>query len=263
MSTGVVLTVGRLTESTLTDGAEHRQALPPTYNQYVRTAADPSYRPEWEDAQAVLRPLFVTGWLLDDQLGDARFHDAHAVLLTSASSKTAISLAHQLRAREVRPRVVGLTSAANVGFVERTGLYDQVLSYDRLEALDALASVALVDFAGRSDLLVELHRQLGDRLRLSLRVGATHWEAERGGAPAQGPEPVWFFAPDRVRARSAEWGREGFESRLAGAWAAFVPSTAAWLRLREVEGYDAASAELRALVDGSADPAEGIIVRPS
>ena len=263
MSTHVDLTVGRVTPATLTEGSEHRAQLPAAYNQYARTAADPSWRADWEDAQAVLKPLFTTSFLLDDQLADAKFHDADAVLLTSASSKTAIGLAYLLHARSERPRLVGLTSPANRAFTERLGLYDQVLTYDDLSALDAMTSAVLVDFAGRGAVIADARQRLGDRLRLCLHVGVTHWDATRSGPPAHGPAPVWFFAPDRIRARYADWGREGFEARLAEAWAAFVPTTAEWLVMETVSGAEAASAALGRLVDGHVDPAEGLIVRPS
>ncbi len=263
MSTAVDLTVGRLTPSTLTEGSPHRAELPGAYNAYSRVTGDASYRPEWEDAQAVLRPLFTTGFTIDDQLADADFHGADAIVLTSASSKTAISLAELLAARRPRPQLIGLTSESNRAFVQSLGLYDRVLAYDDTAALGELASAVLVDFAGRGDVLAGVHRALGDKLKLSLRVGVTHWDAERGGAaPEHGPAPVWFFAPDRIGQRIRDWGREGYERRLADAWAAFVPSTARWLRLVHADGADAAEHALGHLTDGSADPAEGVVVRP-
>jgi hypothetical protein len=39
-----------------TDGAEHRRALHPIYNQYVRCSADPGYLADREAQQALLRP---------------------------------------------------------------------------------------------------------------------------------------------------------------------------------------------------------------
>jgi hypothetical protein len=264
MSTHAVITVGRLTPGALTEDSEHRRALPGAYNHYIRTAADPAHRAGGEDATALLRPLFTTSFLLDDQLADAAFHGAEAVLLTSASSKTALGLAWLLHARRDRPRVVGLTSAGNRPFVEGLALYDQVLTYDDLSALDALASAVAVDFAGRDALTAEVHRRLGDRLKLSLKVGVTHWEADRGGAaPEHGPAPAWFFAPDRMKARSAEWGRDGFAARLGEAWNAFIPSTAAWLRTTYVDGPEALDAAFGRFLEGAADPAEGVIARPA
>jgi hypothetical protein len=225
--------------------------------------ADPSWRAEWEDAQAVLKPLFTTSFLLDDQLADAGFYSAEAAVLTSASSKAAIGLAQLIRQRSERPRLIGLTSPANRGFTEGLGLYEQVLTYDDLSALDAVPSALLVDFAGRGSVTADARQRLRDRLQLSLHVGVTHWDAARSGPPTHGPAPVWFFAPDRIRTRYADWGREAYDARLADAWAAFVPTTARWLRMETVSGAEPASAALGRLVDGDVDPAEGLIVRPS
>ena len=56
--------------------APHRAELPPFYNRYVRTAADPGYDPALEDRQMLMRPLFATSFLIDDALADAGFHGA-------------------------------------------------------------------------------------------------------------------------------------------------------------------------------------------
>jgi len=71
------------------DGAPHRQALHAVYNRYLRCSSDPLYRPEHEAQIALLRPLFVTSFLIDDFLADNRFFGASQVVLSSASSKTA------------------------------------------------------------------------------------------------------------------------------------------------------------------------------
>ena len=53
-----------------TDGAAHRAALPAAYQRYALTASDPLYRGGTEDLQMLLRPLFLTSFLIDDQLAD-------------------------------------------------------------------------------------------------------------------------------------------------------------------------------------------------
>ena len=40
------------------------------YNRYLATAADPFYRADTEEMQMLLRPLFFTSFLIDDQLAD-------------------------------------------------------------------------------------------------------------------------------------------------------------------------------------------------
>src|SRR5215218_9740264 len=52
------------------DGSPHRAALPAAYQRYEVTDADPFYRTDTEEIQMLLRPLFVTSFLIDDQLAD-------------------------------------------------------------------------------------------------------------------------------------------------------------------------------------------------
>ena len=52
-------------------GSPHRKALPATYQRYSQvTGADPFYREDTEALQMLLRPLFFTSFLIDDQLAD-------------------------------------------------------------------------------------------------------------------------------------------------------------------------------------------------
>jgi len=65
--------------------------------------------PELEGLQAVLRPLFMTAFLLDDFLADSDFFGASQVLLSSASSKTrwALRIAGEAPRHAGRARIVG------------------------------------------------------------------------------------------------------------------------------------------------------------
>lgn len=125
MASHAVLQPTRVSPHGFSDGAAHRAALHPVYNQYLRCAVDPFYTPGTEDLQALLRPLFLTSWLIDDFLADNAFFGAQdaaqragmqpVLLLSSASSKTAYGTAAQLAQRD-GVAVVGLTSASNVAF---------------------------------------------------------------------------------------------------------------------------------------------------
>ncbi|MEY3124537.1 MAG: hypothetical protein RLZZ573_1057, partial [Pseudomonadota bacterium] len=145
MSNTVDLTPAKISALSFSDAAPHRAALHPVYNQYTRTATDPFYTSETEDLQALLRPLFITSWLIDDFLADNDFFGANALpgqpglmLLSSASSKTTYGTAFQLAQRE-GVEVVGFTSPGNVEFCESLGCYSRVLTYAQLDqiALDA------------------------------------------------------------------------------------------------------------------------------
>lgn len=262
ISSYVVLEAGRVTPGGFVDTAAHRAALPPFYNQYTRVAAEPGYARTNEGAIAIFRPLFATGFLLDDWLAREKFFGARQVVLSSASSKTALALAFLLSSgRRGEVRVVGLTSPGNAEFVRRTGYYDAVIPYDAVATAVADEPAVFVDFAGDPRVLAAVHRRLASALRYSCQVGVTHWEgglAVPEGLP--GPTPILFFAPDHLAARLAEWGPAEFADRLGGAMQRFLAAADAWLEITVGRGYEAIEAAYRALLDGRADPAQGHVL---
>jgi len=254
MSTHVVLQPDQVTPASFVDAAPHRAALPPIYNQYTRCAADPIYARDREPHIALFRPLFTTAFLLDDFLAEQNAFGARQIVLSSASSKTALGLACLLRTRG-GARVVGLTSAGNAAFVDGTGYYDRVVDYDAVASLPAAPTV-FVDFAGNGAVLERVHRRFGELLRHSAQVGVTHWERMAAPADLPGPAPVFFFAPTQLLKRLQEWGPDQFQRRLGAAMQRFLTSSS-WLRIVEHRGPAAVERLYRAMVDGAVDPAEG------
>ena len=187
------------------DGAPHRAELHAVYNQYLRTAADPSYDAALEAQQMLLWPLFTASFLIDDFLEDNQMFGAQTIILSSASSKTAFCL-HQ----RGTVRVVGLTSPGNVEFVRSLGCHDEVVAYDDVASLPS-APTAYVDMAGSGPVRASVHGHFGDLLTYSCMVGGTHWEDLAGGAVLPGRRPALSFAPTQVAKRNAEWGPEGFQ----------------------------------------------------
>src|SRR5262245_13717373 len=110
MSTHLAVEPVKVSDAGFVDGAAHRAAMAPVYNQYRAAIADPGAG--GEEAQMLLQPLFITAFLIDDYLADHGFFGARRVVLSSASSKTAFGLAHQLAERN-GIEVVGLTSPRN------------------------------------------------------------------------------------------------------------------------------------------------------
>lgn len=260
MSTHLLITPGQVNEGAVTDGAAHRQALPPTYNRYALTATDPVHDPSREAEQMLLFPLFFTGFLIDDQFEDHDGWGADQVIYSSASSKTAISAAF---CTHRRPGVttVGLTSAANHEFVASLGIYDEVVTYDQLTAIPDVPSV-FVDLAGDAEVRAAVHGHLGDRLNYSCSVGVTHGAAGLTATPdaLPGPEPVFFFAPDRIQKRNADWGRGELDQRVGVAWKELLAWVPSWFSIEERAGAaEVTEAHLRTL-DGQVDPRTGLIL---
>ncbi len=257
MADELVIDAGRPDDRGVTDLAAHRAPMASAYNRYVRCAADPIFRAGREAQQMLLYPLFFTSFLIDDFLADASDFGAEQVIVSSASSKTAIGvgfLTHQ-RGR----RVVGLTSARNRAFVEGLGIYDEVVDYDALGKITRAPSV-YVDIAGNPDVRHAVHADAPGDLRYSMVVGGTHWahQAEITDGVLAPPAPQFFFAPDQIKKRTDEWGAAELERRVAGAWDEFSPWTDSWMEIEAVRGAPAVATAFAALVGGSPDPRSGL-----
>ena len=236
------------------DGSPHRAELPSAYQRYTVTDHDPFYRADTEPIQMLLRPLFITSFLIDDQLADTGLIARGPVVISSASSKTAIGVAFLLAQRE-GVEAIGLTSTRSATFVDGLEIYDRTVTYDAIDSLPS-GSATFVDIAGDSDVRRAVHSHYGDELLHSMAVGATHWEGGPPGAGAlPGPSPVLFFAPDRVTQRSQDWGPAGLQTRAADAWHEFCAWTADWLQIQPQQGFDAVQNVYLDVLEGRVDPA--------
>ena len=235
------------------DTSAHRAELPPTYNAYAEAPEE-----AMDDHRALLRPLFMTSWLLDDFLSEDA--SVKTLVLSSASSKTAMGLAWFARRRGVP--VVGLTSPGNAKTLGALGLYDRIVPYGEAGALKVEGPAVYVDFAGDAQVNETVHSALGESLARSIIVGGTHWSGDRAPRALPGPQPVLFFAPDQIRKRAAEWGPEELDRRFAAALREFV-ADAGWLKLKQSTGPEGLLAAYREVLEGRARPDEGHIIRPA
>ena len=257
MSTHLVIAPGRVSEGLITDAAPHRAALPSIYNTYNRVLKDPGYDPKHEAEQALLRPLFTTSFLIEDFLADNDYFGASAVVLSSASSKTAIGVAHQAKLRG-QVQVIGLTSAGNVAFVERTGSYDRVLPYaTALQEMPATQKTVFVDMAGNGQLLHDIHHHFGDALVYSCMVGGTHWDQRATQHALPGAKPTFFFAPTQAKKRGADWGAGGVESHVGAAWKPFLAVVSRWLEVSQCRGPVSIAETYEETLAGKTPPAAG------
>ena len=257
-STDLVVTPARVNARGFLDASPHRSALPAAYNAYLRTDCDPGYDARHEDQQMLLRPLFFTSYLIDDFLDDSGL-GANAVVLSSASSKTASGLAFMLSRRD-GAEVIGLTSPRSAEFARGLGVYDEVVAYEDVGSLPERPTV-YVDMAGDAELRAAVHDRYGQALAHSAVVGATHHD-RMGEVPASlpGPRPQFFFAPDRAAKRTKEWGREGLERRLTDAWDPYLEWTTGWLEVIHEGGPDAVERTYLDLLDGRIDPARAHVM---
>jgi len=242
------------------DGA-HRQAHAPVYRAYSDTRRDPLYQPgeDAEDRHALLRGLYVTGWLADDFLHGNGYYGARRALVLSASSKTALGYAHCASQRDGL-EIVGLTSPRNHAFVEHVGCYDEALAYDEVSRIPRDAPIVSIDMSGSGPLLAAVHGHFGDSLKHSMAIGRSHHDSPPRADGLPGPKPEFFFAPTQVKRRVQEWGLAGYQARIGTALHGFVDWSRAWLTVQRVAGGEAAVAAWGEAHAGRTAPDRGCIV---
>ncbi|HEU0224717.1 MAG TPA: DUF2855 family protein [Steroidobacteraceae bacterium] len=244
-----------------TDGAAHRGTKARVYNQYLNTAADPAYDAAYEPEQAIFRPLYGTGWWAADCVhqGEPR---PRSVVVSSASSKTALATAHQLR-RLGDARLVALTSARNAAYVRETGLYHEVLIYEAVQSLQAAAPAVYLDFLGRESLTAAVHAALRATLARSILVGATDWGSKPGGvvlpaAALEGPKPEFFFVPDYYTVRMQADASLG--AAMLRDLRAFYAASRSFVTAHRLAGAGATLESWSRLLDGAVPPREGLVL---
>jgi hypothetical protein len=266
MANEVVLSPAKVRSNHFFDSAPHRAALHGIYNQYHRTSLDafhsPNETPHSDAVEVLLRPLFITSWLIDDFFSEASFFGANIAILSSASSKTAYGTAACLKQR-AGIEVVGLTSVSNIEFCKSLGCYDRVLAYEDLAAIAADATCVYIDFAGNAALRMAIHTRF-ENLAYSCSIGGTHVTELGSGKGLPGPRPVLFFAPAQSAKRVADWGAAEFGKQIVTAWHGFTrkvnDSNPVWLEPQFHKGADAVAIAYQTVLAGKSDPRHGHIL---
>lgn len=238
------------------DVASHREKHAMAYRSFDKVSDTPG---DDDNAYLLLRGLFITSFLAEDFLFENAMFGAGQIVVSSASSKTAIALAHRIRARG-NTHCIALTSAANVEFVEKVNLYDEIATYDNIEDLADWAPTVFVDMAGNTSVISRVHHHFGESLMHSCRIGATHWDQNSSLGDLPGPAPAFFFAPSQLAKRGKEWGREELNSRMDAALSSFIADSHRWMAVKESHGPDAVIAAYDELVSGNIAPETGHIL---
>ena len=254
MASHFVMAPAKVSETRLLDGAAHRAGLPPVYNSYARVKGEGHYDNEMDDDRMVLFPLYTTSYCLYDFMKDNSWFGARQVIIVSASSKTAIGTAYAISADPGAPRLVGLTSPRNRSAVEKLKLYADVLTYDKIDKVDASTPAVIIDMSGDGDVLGRLHKRLGDNMKYTSNVGVTHYDANAMGPDFIRERSEMFFAPGHIKKRSQEWGPGAFESQAFGFWKDAALKSRDWLIIRRESGPDAVARAWTEVLEGKTPP---------
>ena len=185
------------------DDSNHRRKLPPVYNHYSKII---KHADESLEYHPLIKPLFLTSFLNYFFLQDEKFFDCDQIILTSASSKTALSLAFLLSKYKLKDnkKIIAITSEKNMQFVSEIKFYVIVLSYDNAEENLKRSKSVIVDFAGNSDYLKKLSDHLGDGLKHVSLIGLADWSSKTNFKII--PNSKFFFAPNHAEKRYREMG---------------------------------------------------------
>lgn len=252
----------RVTPKIVADGfmdvAAHRAPMAAVYNHYT-TVGEPG---GFDDYRALLQPLLVTSFLIDHYLADESAFAATQIILSSASSKTAIGLAWYLKQRGMA-KIIGLTSPRNKTEIEGLGCYDALITYDDVAAIPADQSSLYIDFAGDRNLTAQVHAHLSNHLVKSLVIGATHPDSlsETAHVTVPGVQPEFFFAPTHAAERLKQWGPADWVRRFTEALTNFITANQ-WLKISHLSGREGMERGWQDVLAGSALPTQGVIIIP-
>jgi hypothetical protein len=266
----------RVSERGFYDGTPHRNELTSAYNQYQRVRSDAAYVARDENYQMLLRPLFITSFMLADFLEDNQFFGAKQVLVSSASSKTAYGTAFCLQ-QKPGIELVGITSPSNNSFVADLGCYQRSVNYAELESMNPSLATLYVDFSGDAELRRRVHAHFGAALVHDCYAGSAQSHEHIGTRQEElpGPKPTPYFAPYQIKKRNADWGPAEVTRRFNEAQLAFIRRVSAvearglvreqnaekpWMQVEEHTGFGPAQELIAALVAGRIDPKQGHVV---
>merc|ERR1711879_117998 len=195
--------------------------------------------PVFEDWRIVAKEIYKMAFYMDEQLL-VETGMINSVIISCASSKTALALAYCLRMREMR-YVVGFTSKEHLDFVKSTDLYHEVFCYEDVDKLPTDHTVVYMDFKCDGELRQRLSLRLGTNLMYTMVLGPAVFQKrmkdqlfEKRAREVLFDESSWR---DRRR-QVAEVTKTGRNEKLKYSFKAFIERMKRHVKLRHVSGVE-------------------------
>lgn len=257
----LAMTPSNVSDEIFIEASEHRSSLPPGYNLYRRTSAEPHYDSANDDQRMLLFVLHLTSYCLHDMLESNDWYGAEQVVIISASSKTSTGLAYGLQNDQNAPAVIGLTSERNLDMVRSIGAYHSAHSYSSITDIDSSKPTVIVDMSGDSSVLGALHSHLGDNMRFCSNVGFTHWDEPQSGAGIITERSEMFFAPSHIQQRIKQWGRGEFDRKSIAYVMHSSAKTQQWMNINYLDGVAGLAEVYADVCSGEIAADQGLIVK--
>jgi hypothetical protein len=242
------------------DVAQHRSKLLAPYNFYTKIFPEHYKSTEDKDYSLMTRITFPTSFLIKSFLERNLFFGAKQIIITSASSKTALGVAFLLKKYKDKwnTKIIGITSNDNIAFVEASELYDEVISYSNIKVAVPKRDSVILDFNGNADLLSTLHEMLQASLKHISLIGATNWKANKSFKNI--PNCISFAAGEQYQKLVMELGIEKAMQLLMTEMNEFSTSIQNYVMLSYLNIIDL-PAFYQKLLSGQTDPKFGYFVQ--
>jgi len=213
-----------------------------------------------EDWNLVFREVYTMAFYMDENLlVDTGM--INSVLVSCASSKTALALAYCLRMREMRC-VVGLTSPEHLEFVKATELYHEVFTYDQADALPNDRTVVYMDFKCDGELRQAITLRMGTNLMYNMVLGPAVFQKRMKDQVFEKRAREVLFDESSWRERRrmvAEVTKTGRNEKLKYSFPAFVERMRKNLQLRHISGAEAFKSRYDSIYSNDVPPNEAYV----
>ncbi|MCG8669176.1 MAG: DUF2855 family protein [Pseudomonadales bacterium] len=267
-----------------------REKLVKAYNVFHKVNESPDSPFAGDGAKADLAmssaPSALSGYVIYELLRMKDFYDGNSVVLTSASSKLSLATAVFLQKDKQQGRikkVIAYTGSKNKSFIESTGLFDLVLTYDQTLPSDSDLKHVMIDVAGDATIFKKNKKVITK----ALAVGGTHSSAKSSTFTAFGPSGIvkmitgmaapkaianWFddhlnpklemfFAPSVMADLTSSLGKQQFDKQCEDALGQFVDAAIdkGWIEVNRCEDTDAVRQAYSRIFRGEVPPSEAVI----
>merc|ERR1712176_634393 len=185
----------------------------------------------------------------------------NSVIISCASSKTALALAYCLRMREMR-YVVGLTSQEHLDFVNAADLYHEVFTYDQADELPNDRTIVYMDFKCDGELRQRITLRMGTNLMYNMVLGPAVFQKRMKDQVFEKRAREVLFDESSWRERRrmvAEVTKTGRNEKLRYSFPAFVERMRKHIKLRRVSGEAAFKDMYESVYCNTSLPSEAFI----
>jgi len=240
------------------------------FQEYEVVKEDANQDPEFEDWKLATKEIYTMAFYMDEQLL-VDTGQINSVIISCASSKTAMALAYCLRMRggcaieREMACVVGLTSKEHLEFVKATDLYHEVYTYDEVENIPTDKTIVYMDFKCDGAIRQALTVRIGTNLMYNMVLGPAVFQKkmkdqlfEKRAREILFDESTW-----RERRRMvAEVTKTGRNEKLKYSYKAFVERMRKLMKLRHVSEPEALNKMYDAIYSNAVSPSEACSMSP-